>query len=257
MTTRHLLAAAAWLLICVGPARGQQPDTFTLARQPGATPRNVVIVQTDDHRYDMLGVMGHPFVETPHMDSLARNGVHVANAFATTALCSPSRASLLTGLYAHRHRVVDNNNPIPKGTVFFPQYLQRAGYHTAFIGKWHMGGEHDDPQPGFDRWVSFKGQGTYLPSADGLNVDGRRVPQKGYITDELTDYALQWLNGRPADKPFFMILSHKAVHSEFIPAERHRGRYSGKAVPKPVTLAPPDASALVFGPPGSPLRQSA
>ena len=243
MTTRHLAAAAASLLMCAGSARGQQPDPLSLARQPGAAARNVVIVQTDDHRYDMLGVMGHPFVETPHMDSLARNGVHVANAFATTALCSPSRASLLTGRYAHRHRVVDNNNPIPKGTVFFPQYLQRAGYDTAFIGKWHMGGEHDDPQPGFDRWVSFKGQGTYLPSADGLNVDGRRVPQKGYITDELTDYALEWLNGRPADKPFFMILSHKAVHSEFIPAERHRGRYAGNAVPKPVTLAPPEASA--------------
>jgi N-acetylglucosamine-6-sulfatase len=214
-----------------------------LARRPDARPRNVVIVLTDDHRYDLLGVMGHPFVETPHMDSLAKNGALFKNAFVTTALCSPSRASILTGLYAHRHRVVDNNNPIPPGTIFFPQHLQRAGFATAFVGKWHMGGESDDPQPGFDHWVSFRGQGTYLPSASGLNVNGRRVPQKGYITDELTDYALDWLNGRDASKPFFLMLSHKGVHSEFIPAERHRGRYTGRTAPRPPTLAPASPEA--------------
>ena len=246
MIIRHLVTVGfglAAIATSATVAHGQASGSLTLERRPGAAPRNVVIVVTDDHRYDMMGFMGHPFVQTPHMDSLARNGVHVANAFVTTALCSPSRASMLTGLYAHRHRVVDNNNPIPKGTVFFPQYLQRAGYDTAFIGKWHMGGGLDGPQPGFDRWVSFKGQGTYRPSADGLNIDGRRVPQKGYITDELTDFAIDWLNGRPAQKPFFMILSHKAVHSEFIPAERHRGRYANSPVPKPPTRAVPDAAA--------------
>jgi N-acetylglucosamine-6-sulfatase len=134
---------------------------------------------------------------------------------------------------------VDNNNPVPRGTVFFPQYLQRAGYDTAFIGKWHMGGEGDDPQPGFDRWVSFRGQGTYLPSKDGLNVDGRRVPQKGYISDELTDYAIDWLKARPADKPFFLYLSHKGVHADFVPAERHKGRYASAKVVPPASQAFP------------------
>jgi N-acetylglucosamine-6-sulfatase len=145
---------------------------------------------------------------------------------------------MLTGLYAHRHRVVDNNNPIPPGTTFFPQYLQRAGYATAFIGKWHMGGDSDDPQPGFDHWVSFRGQGTYLPTPSGLNVNGTRLPQKGYITDELTDYAVEWLQQRDASRPFFLMLSHKGVHSEFIPAERHKGRYAGRQAPRPPTLAP-------------------
>ena len=140
--------------------------------------------------------MGHPWIETPHLDALAKSGVQMRNAFVTTALCSPSRASILTGQYAHRHRVVDNINPVPPGTIFFPQYLQQAGYDTAFIGKWHMGGASDAPQPGFDRWVSFRGQGTYLPSQNGLNVDGKAVPQRGYITDELTDYALDWLKQR-------------------------------------------------------------
>jgi N-acetylglucosamine-6-sulfatase len=242
MTSRITILLFVTLAAGVVPSAAQ-PDVAALERRPGAQPRNVVIVLTDDHRYDLLGMMKHPFVETPHMDSLARNGVHMSNAFVTTALCSPSRASLLTGLYAHRHRVVDNNNPVPEGTVFFPQYLQRAGYATAFVGKWHMGGERDDPQRGFDHWVSFKGQGTYLPSPNGLNVNGRRVPQRGYITDELTDYAIDWLNTRPADRPFFLMLSHKAVHSEFIPAERHRGRYAAEAVPHPPTLPAPGTAA--------------
>ncbi|HXW04450.1 MAG TPA: sulfatase [Vicinamibacterales bacterium] len=215
------------------------PAAVQASQAPRSAARNIVIVVTDDHRYDAMGMMGHPFLETPHLDSLAKNGVHLRNAFVTTALCSPSRASILTGQYAHRHRVVDNNNPIPPGTTFFAEYLQRAGYDTAFVGKWHMGGESDDPQPGFSHWVSFRGQGTYLPGKNGLNVNGRRVPQKGYITDELTDYAMEWLAQRPAGRPFLLMLSHKAVHSEFIPAERHRGRYAGKALPSPPTMKPP------------------
>jgi len=216
----------------------QATRNLKLARLPGAKPRNVIFILADDHRYDAMGFLGHPFLETPQMDAIARNGVHLQNAFVTTALCSPSRASILTGLYAHRHRVVDNNNPVPAGTLFFPQYLQQAGYETAFVGKWHMGGERDDPQPGFDYWVSFKGQGTYLPGANGLNVNGNHVPQKGYITDELTDYALDWLKGRQSGKPFMLYLSHKAVHSEFIPADRHKDRYKSKPFAAPKTMDP-------------------
>jgi len=160
--------------------------------------------------------------------------MHCVNAFVTTALCSPSRASILTGKYAHQHRIVDNNTAIPPGTHFFSQDLQKAGYATGFFGKWHMGNTGDQPQPGFDRWVSFKGQGSYLPVPDGLNVDGKHVPQKGYITDELTDYALAWLAQRSTQQPWFMYLSHKAVHSPFIPAERHKGKYANaKFVPPP------------------------
>jgi len=216
-----------------------------LIARPGAKPRNILFVLTDDHRYDAMGFMskrGYP--QTPALDRLARDGVHFKNAFVTTALCSPSRASILTGLYAHQHRVVDNNHPISPDLVFFPQYLQRAGYQTAFIGKWHMGGdvkgetEGDSPQRGFDHWVSFPGQGTYLPSKSGLNVNGVRVPQKGYITDELTDYALRWLEQHPADKPFYLCVSHKAVHADFIPAERHKGRYANERFEKPATWNP-------------------
>ncbi len=192
-----------------------------------------------------LGFMkAQPFLQTPNMDRLAREGAHCKNTFVTTSLCSPSRASMLTGKYAFQHRIVDNNTAIPKGTVFFPQYLQQAGYKTAFIGKWHMGNGGDEPQPGFDRWVSFKGQGTYLPSKNGLNVDGRHVPQKGYITDELTDYAIDWISQQPKDQPYFLYLSHKAVHAEFIPADRHKGRYANAEFRVPESLtAPQDPSS--------------
>ncbi len=201
-------------------------------------PRNVIFILTDDHRYDAMGFLkAQTWLETPQMDRLAREGAHLQNAFVTTALCSPSRASILTGYYAHKHRIVDNNTAIPKGTSFFPSSLQTAGYKTGFFGKWHMGNEGDNPQPGFDEWVSFMGQGTYLPSPNGLNVNGRKVPQKGYITDEITDYALNWLGTLPANQPYFMYLSHKAVHADFVPAERHKGKYKDAKFKLPLTMA--------------------
>src|SRR5262245_24745313 len=243
LTNLTRLRYCALLLFFAIPAISVEAQTaqrsLQLARIPNAKPRNIIFILTDDHRYDALGFLkGQSFIETPNLDALARNGVHLKNAFVTTALCSPSRASILTGLYAHQHRVVDNNNPVSNELIFFSQYLQKAGYETAMIGKWHMGGEIDDPQPGFDYWVSFKGQGTYLPSANGLNVNGKHVPQKGYITDELTDYALDWLKDRKSGSPFMLYLSHKAVHSEFVPADRHKDRYKSKPFLAPMTMDP-------------------
>jgi N-acetylglucosamine-6-sulfatase len=198
-------------------------------------PRNVVLILSDDHRYDFMGFMGRPsFLQTPHMDRMAAGGAHLQNAFVTTALCSPSRASILTGQLSHRHGIVDNNTDVPAGTIFFPQYLQQAGYRTGFFGKWHMGHESDDPRPGFDRWVSFRGQGDYYNP--NLNIDGQRVEKEGYTTDILTDYAVQWLD-EVKDKPFFLYLSHKAVHAMFEPAKRHLGRYDQATLDYPKSMA--------------------
>jgi N-acetylglucosamine-6-sulfatase len=242
----HILVCALILIGCLFP-NGQAQTRSTnvtrktrqLARLPNRKPRNILFILTDDQRYDALGFLrGQSFLETPNLDALARNGVHLPNAFVTTALCSPSRASILTGMYTHRHRVVDNDSPVPDGLVFFSQYLKRAGYDTAFVGKWHMGGHIDHPQPGFSHWVSFKGQGSYLPSKDGFNVNGKPVPQRGYITDELTNYALEWLGTRKDNKPFMLYLSHKAVHAEFIPAERHRGHFQDRTFVPPKTMDP-------------------
>ena len=230
------LLAFATTLRAVTPA----PAEVVPEAIPGAKPRNVVFILSDDHRYDAMSFLGHPLAKTPAMDSLAANGAHLKNALVTTALCSPSRASILTGLYTFRHRVIDNNRPIPKGTVYFPQYLQKAGYATCFIGKWHMGGESDEPQPGWDHWVSFRGQGSYRPPGPNytLNVDGRRVKQKGYITTELTDYAIEWLKEqKPAEKPFCLYLSHKAVHANFTPEPRYEGSLKDLTYPRPATEA--------------------
>ncbi len=117
----------------------------------GAKPMNVVFILSDDHRYDVMSFLGHPWVETPAMDALAKEGVYFENAMVTTSLCSPSRASVLTGQYMHNHGVVDNNVLTPKGTIFFPEYLQAAGYTTGYFGKWHMGGHSDAPRPGVDK----------------------------------------------------------------------------------------------------------
>ena len=216
------------------------PTEIIPDRLPGAKPRNVVFILSDDHRYDAMSFLGHQFAKTPVMDSLAANGAYFKNALVTTALCSPSRASILTGLYTFRHRVIDNNRPIPPGTVYFPQYLQKAGYATAFIGKWHMGGDSDKPQPGWDHWVSFRGQGEYLPPTPDytLNVDGKRVKQKGYITTELTDYAIDWLKQqKPAEKPFCLYLSHKAVHANFTPEPKYEGSFKDLTFTRPATEA--------------------
>ena len=209
---------------------------------------NILVILTDDQRFDAMGFMGHPFLKTPHLDRLAREGAHLRNAFVTTSLCSPSRASILTGLYAHNHRVVDNYNPIPKGLRYFPEYLQDAGYETAFIGKWHMGGMIDHVQPGFDHWISFKGQGVYFGdpdeakvkgryvpqvNRDGFNINGKRIPQKGYITDILDRFTREWIEDRKGDKPWMLYLSHKAVHADFIPANRHAFSYENAPFERP------------------------
>jgi len=196
--------------------------------------RNMVFILIDDQRYDALGMMGHPFLETPRLDALAEGGIFFENAFVTTSLCSPSRASFLSGQYAHTHGVLDNSTRLPESTPTFPKELQKAGYETAFVGKWHMGGSSDDPRPGFDRWVSFKGQGEYYNCT--FNIDGEQKKMDGYTTDIITDYAVEFLE-KKRDKPFFLYMSHKAVHGDFYPAKRHEGVYDGETYPHPDTYA--------------------
>jgi N-acetylglucosamine-6-sulfatase len=211
--------------------------TALAANAQQAQPRNIVFILSDDHRYDFMGF--HPnapaFLQTPALDRLAAEGAHVRNAFVTTSLCSPSRASILTGQYAFKHEVVDNSRAIRKDAVFFPELLQKAGYRTAFIGKWHMGGHTDEPQKGFDHWVSFPGQGQYFDQP--LNINGERREMKGYITDVLTEQAVEWLKKQNRNTPFLLYLSHKAVHAEFYPAPRHAGRYKDVELKYPVTMA--------------------
>jgi len=191
---------------------------------------NIAFILVDDMRWDALGCTGQPFVKTPGIDRLAREGALFSNFFVTTPLCSPSRASFLTGRYVHAHGVLTNqdNNVLSHQLVTFPKLLHDAGYETAYIGKWHMG-DDDSPRPGFDRWVSFKGQGVYVDPQ--INVDGQAEKRTGYITDLLSDFAVEFVK-KPHAGPFALYLSHKAVHAPFTPAERHKGLYADDSIPR-------------------------
>ncbi len=201
-------------------------------------PCNIIFILSDDHRYDFMSFMNNsvPWLQTPNLDRLAKEGTHCQNAFVTTALCSPSRASILTGMFTHAHTIVDNYAHEPSNLTYFPQYLQKAGYQTAFVGKWHMGHDDDYPRKGFHHWVSFKGQGVYYNPT--LNVDGKKVVHgdSAYITDVLNQYALNWIDKRDKNKPFFLYLSHKSVHAEFRPARKHKSKYRGQKINYPTTF---------------------
>ena len=227
------------LASCTGGG-AEHDSALTLPKLPDAgKPRNVIFILSDDHRYDYMGFTGRvPFLETPHFDRMKREGAHFRYSFVTTALSSPSRASTLTGLYPHQHTVVDNSAPVPEGLIFFPQYLQKAGYQTAFFGKWHMGHDTDEPRPGFDHWESFRGQGVYYNPT--LNINGERVEFKdAYITDLLTEHAIGWMKKQKDGQPFFLYLSHKAVHDDFTPARRHAGSYANEKIPLPESFKRP------------------
>ncbi|QIP13574.1 sulfatase [Spirosoma aureum] len=244
------------ILTSFRPQFDNPPTRPSAARPNAARPKNIIYILADDHRYDFMGFTGKVAgLKTPNLDRLASEGAHVRNAFVSTALCSPSRASILTGQYAHTHKVVDNFAALTPGLKFFPHYLKQAGYKTAFLGKWHMGNTDDAPQPGFDYWLSFKGQGVYYNPT--FNINGKQVSyaDSSYTSDLLTDYALKWLSSLDKNKPFCLYLSHKAVHAEFQPAKRHRGMYRNIPInyPQSMYFTATDTSKI-WGP--KPLTQS-
>ena len=220
---------------------------------------NIVFILVDDLRWDDLACTGNPFVKTPHIDRIAKEGAVFRNAFAATPLCSPSRASILTGLHSRAHGVRDNTNhdALSHQLDTFLRGLKQAGYTTAFFGKWHMGTD-DSPRPGIDHWLSFKGQGEYIDPQ--INLDGKEQKASGYATDILNQHAVEFLR-RPHDRPFVLYLSHKAVHpnlqqradgsisdptaANFVPAEKHRQLYSGVPIPR-------RQNALIDRPEGKP-----
>jgi N-acetylglucosamine-6-sulfatase len=201
---------------------------------------NVVVIVVDDLRWDEFGAAGHAYLETPNIDRLAREGAHFQNSFHAVPLCSPNRASILTGQYPSRHGIIDNvsRSQASHRLQTFPIALQADGYETAFLGKWHMGND-PTPRPGFDYWVGMPGQGRSVDPE--LFEDGELHVVEGYITDVLTDRAVDFIR-RERDGSFALYLAHKAVHPDrrqrddgsisvgdspgYIAAPRHRGRYA-------------------------------
>ena len=219
------------------------------ARPAHSDPRpDIIVVVVDDLRWDEFGAGGHPYLKTPNIDRSAREGVSFSQAFHATPLCSPNRACLLTGQYTARHCVYNNEDRslLSRLLPTFPQELQRGGYRTGLVGKWHMGND-PTPRPGFDYWVSFPGQGKIIDPP--LFENGQLQTVRGYVTDLLTDRALGFIRQRRGERrPYFLYLAHKAVHPDaiqrndgsfdvaygthYIVAERHRGRYAKEIFPR-------------------------
>jgi arylsulfatase A-like enzyme len=215
---------------------------------------NFLVILIDDLRHDEFGAGGHPYMRTPHIDRLAREGMQFERAFHTTPICSPNRASIMTGQYASRHGIIDN---VARDAMShrLPNYhleLQRLGYETAHIGKWHMGND-GMPRPGYDYWVSYDGHGRLRDPR--LNHDGEYVQHQGYITDIMNRLALEWLE-RPKRGPWSLFFAHKAVHPDaeqaadgtlriaatggYVVAERHKDLYRDAIFPPKPNMLPPE-----------------
>jgi len=201
-----------------------------LASAPVAARPNVVFVMTDDHAAHAISAYGSRVNATPQLDRLAREGMLFRNAFVTNSICTPSRAAILTGLYSHKNGVpVFNRFDGSQPTV--AKLLQAAGYHTGIVGKWHLG---SDPT-GFDRWEILPGQGVYVDPVL-YTASGETTYRGRYATDVITDLGIEFIRDRPRDKPFFLMLHHKAPHRAWTPDEPHRREFAGRVIPEPPTL---------------------
>ena len=224
----RIICLIATMVILIGwfDATAGTPE-INQVKQP-----NIVFILGDNHNAGTMSFAGHPFIQTPGLDRLAREGIFFTNTFNTTSLCSPSRASLLTGAYAHRHGVLNNHTPWKGQMPTFLEHLSRNGYATAFIGKWHMPGEGLPEMPYLDLFVSYtyrEGQGAYFNCP--MIVNGRETPsRKSYITAEITDYAIEFMQAQRAKpsagrQPFCIYLAHRPGHPPFQAPDGVAGMY--------------------------------
>ncbi|MBP7053078.1 MAG: sulfatase [Phycisphaerae bacterium] len=219
---KTLGAAAGFSLLGGGIGRGQAS---------GATGRpNILFIMTDDHASHAMSCYGSKINKTPNLDRIANEGMRFTNSFCTNSICAPCRAVILTGKYSHLNGLIDNSVTFDGSQQTFPKLLQEAGYETAIIGKWHL---KSDPT-GFDYWNILPGQGVYY---NPVTIEmGRQKKHEGYVTDILTDYAIDWMKGRKEGKPFCLMFHHKAPHREWEPGPKYLTLYDDVEIPEPATL---------------------
>ncbi len=202
-------------------------------RDEASSPPNILFIMSDDHAYQAISAYGGRLAEvapTPNLDRLAKEGMLFRNAYVTNSICAPSRATILTGKYSHLNGVIDNHTDFDSTQRTFPKLLQKAGYQTAVIGKWHL-----KSQPtGFDYWNIFPGHGQGKYYNPDFTEMGREYQVEGYATDIITDLTLDWLkDGRKKDKPFLLLYQHKAPHRSWEPAIRHFDYLEDVTIPLP------------------------
>jgi arylsulfatase A-like enzyme len=203
-----------------------EPPALVLA----ADRPNIIFIMSDDHAAHAISAYGSKVNKTPHLDRLAREGALLTNVFVTNSICTPSRAAILTGQYSHLNGVtVFNRFDSSRNTV--AKLLQAGGYHTGMIGKWHLG---SDPA-GFDHWEILPGQGDYFDPVL-YTATGEKTYTGKYVTDVITDLGIEFLRARPREKPFFLMLHHKAPHRPWEPNQAHGARFAKESIPEPATL---------------------
>ena len=191
---------------------------------------NIIFIMTDDHAAHAISAYGSKVNQTPHLDRLAREGALFTSVFATNSICTPSRAAILTGQYSHLNGVTMFNR-FDSSRMTVARLLQQGGYHTGMVGKWHLG---SDPV-GFDRWEILPGQGVYFDPVF-YTATGEKTYTGQYTTDVITDLALEFIEQRPRDRPFFLMMHHKAPHRPWEPNASHAAHFATEHIPEPVTF---------------------
>ncbi len=191
---------------------------------------NIVFIMADDHAEQAISAYGSELIATPNIDRIAREGVLFRNAFVTNSICAPSRAVFLTGTYSHLNGLRDNRDEFDGSQMTFPKLLQKAGYQTAIVGKWHL----KTAPTGFDHWKILIGQGEYYSPV--FLDNGKKIRHDGYVTDLITDFALEYLEHRDADRPFLLVYNHKAPHRNWMPNVKHLDMYADRDLPLPETF---------------------
>ncbi len=216
----------------LGTALAALPSCATGARRSDSSKKrpNIIFIMTDDHASHAISCYGSKINKTPNIDRLARDGMLFKNCFCTNSICAPSRAVILTGKHSHINGIIDNRKRFDGSQQTFPKLLQKAGYQTAMIGKWHL---KTDPT-GFDYWNVLPGQGKYYNP--DMKEMGQMKRYTGYVTDIITDHALKWLRQRNKDKPFCLMYQHKAPHRPWEPGPKHLTMYDDVTIPEPDDL---------------------
>lgn len=226
MTKRSMALWAGVLLISLLSCKEEKKET----KEEKKSPPNIVFIMSDDHAYQAISAYGHGLNNTPHIDGLAEDGIRFDRAFVNNSLCAPSRASIISGKYSGNSSVKEIGDVFDGSQTTFPKELQKAGYQTAFIGKWHL----FSPPTGFDYWNMLPGQGDYyqphfIKMGDTIQVDG-------YATNLITDDALDWLDQRDEEKPFSLLIWHKAPHRNWMPELKYLDLFDSIQIPEPETL---------------------